>query len=279
MFRKRVLSVHIGEVTSGTARCDAVVANVDAESRTATTQHHSATHLLHSGLFKFVGDHVEQQGSVLSRNCCDLTLIMTNPFPRSSWPAEGWVNEQIAAGHPVNIDEMDIASAKGRGAKALFGEKYGDVVHVVDMGGIDVSVELCCHVASTADIRQLRIVREEASSAGASYYRRCWCRCGTTHGNGTGIAQACGSLIGLAEATAQQVAPLARLLKAAPEQLQQRVANLAAEAKRSLRALVPSRHRCGVMNLLPACNLCRRLLKTCKSKLLKPMRRKQLALY
>ena len=81
---------------------------------------------------------------------------------------ESWVNEQIDRHIPVTTEELAIEAAREKGAKALFGEKYGDTVRVVSMGGKGVSIELCggCHVANTKDIGSFRIVREEASSAG-----------------------------------------------------------------------------------------------------------------
>ena len=81
---------------------------------------------------------------------------------------EAWVNQQIAAGHDVMTELLAVDEAKARGAKALFGEKYGSEVRMVNMGGSEVSIELCggCHVANTADISGFRILRDEASAAG-----------------------------------------------------------------------------------------------------------------
>ena len=87
----------------------------------------------------------------------------------------GWIADDFQGEN----QEMPIAAAKAAGAKALFGEKYGDVVRVVDMGGPDVSIELCggSHVASTADIGAFAIEREESTSGWrAPDLRCCWCR-------------------------------------------------------------------------------------------------------
>ena len=163
------LVIHLGEVATGVARPGPAKASVERSSRNATTRHHSATHLLHSALHRFLGDHIEQQGSKVSPG--ELRFDFNHPSAPSREQlaqVEGWVAQQIAAKHPVDIRVMSIDQAKQLGAKAQFGEKYGAEVRVVTMGDGEVSREFCggCHVTNTGDIAAFRIVSEGASSAG-----------------------------------------------------------------------------------------------------------------
>jgi alanyl-tRNA synthetase len=163
------LVIHSGEVVAGTARPGPVTAVVDATLRQATTRHHSATHLLHSALCRVLGDQVEQQGSRVEPGQLRFDFNHTSALTREQLAAvQGWVRTAITAGHAADIREVPIAVAKAEGAKAQFGEKYGETVRVVTFGSQDVSRELCggCHVANTADIAAFRIVKEEASAAG-----------------------------------------------------------------------------------------------------------------
>ncbi|MDA3961854.1 MAG: DHHA1 domain-containing protein, partial [Planctomycetota bacterium] len=146
---------------------------------------------------------------------------------------DAWVAEQVAADLDVAIAEMAIDQARAAGAKALFGEKYGDVVRVVNMGGPEVSVELCggCHVARTSDIGAFRIIREEASSAGI---RRITAVAGAVAADLAAeearVAAACAEPLGLTDPNPAEVGELARKLKAAPDELPARVQALALEA-------------------------------------------------
>jgi alanyl-tRNA synthetase len=164
------LVIHSGTVTEGTARPGPVTASVDRERRLDITSHHSATHLLHAGLGRIVGDHVEQQGSKVE--AAALRFDFNNPRGLTNEQlaqVEEWVNQQITLGHAVDVRQMPVDAARGLGAKAQFGEKYGQMVRVITMGPeTPVSRELCggCHVGNTKDIRAFRIVKEEASAAG-----------------------------------------------------------------------------------------------------------------
>jgi alanyl-tRNA synthetase len=229
------LVVHTGSVLTGTARPGPAKAAVDAQRRTATTRHHSATHLLHAALCGLVGDHVEQQGSAVGPD--QLRFDFNNPGALSAEQlaaVESWVSKQIAAAHPVTVRELPIEEARKQGAKAQFGEKYGATVRVVAMGaGTPVSVEFCggCHVAGTADIAAFRILKEEASSAGI---RRITAVAGDAaralQQEETQIADACGKAVGIFQtADGRAVADLSRLLKAQPKELPARVQQLARE--------------------------------------------------
>lgn len=151
---------------------DAVVVN-----RYEIAKHHSATHLLQSALKMVLGDTVSQAGSLndTSRLRFDFTYpkAMTNAQIDE---VEDLVNSMIARGIAGNIEELPIEQAKNKGAIAMFGEKYGDMVRVVSFS--DVSVEFCggTHVRNTADIGSFYIIKESGVSAGV---RRIEAVCGT----------------------------------------------------------------------------------------------------
>jgi len=231
--------VHAGEVVAGIAAPGPVHAVVDAERRAHTVRHHSATHLMHSALGRVLGDHIEQQGSKVEPELLRFDFNHPAQPSRAELAAvEDWVNREIAADHPVRIAEMPIEIARETGAKALFGEKYGDVVRVVDMGGSEISVELCggCHVARTGEIGPFRILREEAVAAGI---RRVTAVAGEVaraiDERERAVALACARAVELDEAVgAEDAAELARVLKTAPEGLPARVESLVADYRELL---------------------------------------------
>ncbi len=229
------LVIHQGVVTNGIAKPGAVAAVVDRSARSATTRHHSATHLLHSALGTILGSHVEQQGSKVSPE--ELRFDFNNPGAptRDQLAAvETWVNQRISEGHAVDIREMPIDEAKNLGAKAQFGEKYGASVRVVAMGtGTPVSREFCggCHVANTADVLAFRITAEGASSAGI---RRITAVAGEAaqrlSAEESAVAAACAPLVGLDQvADPRQIDELARTFKAQPKEVPARLQKLVSE--------------------------------------------------
>jgi alanyl-tRNA synthetase len=146
-------------------------------SRREIAKHHSATHLLHSALRRILGEHVTQQGSLVEAK--RLRFDFSHPKPLSAQQIgqiEDFVNEVIAKGIEAKVEELPLELAKKRGAIALFGEKYGDVVRVVEFG--DVSVELCggIHVRNTAEIGSFFITKESGVSSGV---RRIEAVCGS----------------------------------------------------------------------------------------------------
>ena len=161
--------LHHGVVLSGSISVgDTLNATVDAGVRQATALHHSATHLLHAALRNVLGDHVQQKGSLVDSQRLRFDFSHPQAVTREELKAiEDMVNEQIRANSEVTTRLMGMDAAMEAGAMALFGEKYGEEVRVLNMGG-DFSVELCggTHVDRTGDIGLMRITSESGISAG-----------------------------------------------------------------------------------------------------------------
>ena len=159
---------HIGELTRGTLSVGQTVnAKVDEQRRQNTALNHSATHLLHSALRHVLGDHVAQKGSLVQEHALRFDFVQPEAISKAQLAeVERLVNFHIRANHPIVTEEMDIESAKAKGAMALFGEKYGDVVRVVTMSPF--SIELCggIHAKRTGDIGLFKILSESAIAAG-----------------------------------------------------------------------------------------------------------------
>lgn len=160
--------LHAGRIESGVLSTGGtVIAQVDVQRRLAIMRAHSATHLLHSALIQVLGDHVEQAGSLVEpdRLRFDFTHFSAMT-PEEVHQVNRLVSEMILDGCQVEAEEMPIQAARQRGAMALFGEKYGDIVRVVQMG--DQSIELCggTHVDNTAKVGPFHIVSEFSVAAG-----------------------------------------------------------------------------------------------------------------
>ncbi|HEY8083621.1 MAG TPA: alanine--tRNA ligase [Solirubrobacterales bacterium] len=144
----------------------AVEAEVDHEARYATMRNHTATHLLHAALRQRLGDHVRQAGSAVRPDKLRFDFTHGQALGGEELGAiEDQVNEWIKESHPVRWLEMAREEAEGLGAMALFGEKYGEWVRVVEVDG--VSRELCggTHIANTAEVGIFKIVSEGSSAA------------------------------------------------------------------------------------------------------------------
>ncbi|OWJ90950.1 alanine--tRNA ligase [Pseudomonas sp. A46] len=161
--------LHHGVVDHGSLRIGAsVTAQVDASVRQATALNHSATHLLHAALRRVLGDHVQQKGSLVDSQRLRFDFSHFEAIkPEQLKALEDIVNTEIRKNSEVETEETDIETAKAKGAMALFGEKYGEQVRVLSMGG-DFSVELCggTHVSRTGDIGLFKITSEGGVASG-----------------------------------------------------------------------------------------------------------------
>ncbi|MDD1509901.1 alanine--tRNA ligase [Pseudomonas sp. CNPSo 3701] len=161
--------LHHGVVSKGSLSVGATInAEVDASVRTATGLNHSATHLLHAALRQVLGEHVQQKGSLVDSQRLRFDFSHFEAIkPEQLKELEKIVNREVRRNTPVQTEEMDIESAKAKGAMALFGEKYGDSVRVLTMGD-GFSVELCggIHANRTGDIGVFKIVSEGGVAAG-----------------------------------------------------------------------------------------------------------------
>jgi alanyl-tRNA synthetase len=159
-----VLHVDAGELEPG----DRVVARVDRAARTATQANHTATHLLHAALRETLGTHVRQAGSYVGPDKLRFDFSHGERIAADDLEQiEDRVNEWILRNDPVRPITTTLDEARALGAMALFGEKYGDVVRMVQIGAGDYSRELCggTHVRSTAEIGVFKLVSESSSAA------------------------------------------------------------------------------------------------------------------
>ena len=160
--------LHLGVLAQGSvAKGDKLSASVDADRRRATLKNHSATHLLHAALRQVLGDHVQQKGSLVSPGHLRFDFSHGAPINHNELTSiESWVNGQVMENATASTNEMSMDEAVAKGAMALFGEKYGEVVRVVELG--PNSVELCggTHVSRCGDIGMFRITNETGVAAG-----------------------------------------------------------------------------------------------------------------
>ncbi|MBU0723771.1 MAG: alanine--tRNA ligase [Alphaproteobacteria bacterium] len=233
------LHVHIGEVTKGSVAVgDVAEFRIDTTRRDALRANHSATHLLHEALRRRLGDHVTQKGSLVAPD--RLRFDISHPkalSPEEIREVEAEVNARIRVNADVKTSLMTPEEAVEAGALALFGEKYGEEVRVVSMGGAEpekgkfasFSTELCggTHVRRTGDIGLFKILGENAVSSGVRRIEAV-----------TGIGA-------LAHIEQQQalLAETAGVLKSAPAELPARVAALVEDRRRLERELVEMRKR------------------------------------
>ena len=159
---------HIGKLSRGHLTVgDKVTAAIDSELRARIRRNHSATHLLQAALQRILGDHVQQKGSLVNDSYLrfDFSHLQSISLEQLQ-QIENLVNQQIRRNYPVLIELMPIDEARNRGAMALFGEKYEDIVRVLTMG--DFSIELCggTHVVRTGDIGFFKIISESSIASG-----------------------------------------------------------------------------------------------------------------
>ncbi len=208
---------HVGVVTKGMVKVgDTVTLKVDAANRLNTCKNHSATHLLHKALRNALGTHVEQHGSFVNADRLRFDFSHFSAMTAEEIAqVEAEVNANIQAFLPVITEEMGIEEARKTGAMALFGEKYGEKVRVVQMG--NYSVELCggTHVANTGNIANFKILSESGVAAGVRRIEAI---------TGAGVLKYYADL----EATLHQAA---KTLKTTPASLVERCESLMAELK------------------------------------------------
>ena len=216
-----------GELSVG----ETVHQRVDAERRDRVRANHSATHLLHAALRRQLGTHVSQKGSLVAPDYFRFDFSHPKALTREEIEAvEAEVNAQIRSNEPVTTRLMTPDEAISAGAMALFGEKYGDEVRVLSMGRFDegdYSVELCggTHVRALGDIQLLKIISESAVSSGV---RRIEALTG----------EAARKWLGDREAKLRETAAV---LKAAPDEVPQRVTALVEERRKLERELAEAK--------------------------------------
>ncbi len=208
---------HVGVVTKGMVKVgDSVMLKVYEANRLDTCKNHSATHLLHKALRNVLGTHVEQHGSFVNADRLRFDFSHFSAMTAEEiQKVEAEVNAQIAAFLPVVTNEMSIEDAKKTGAMALFGEKYGESVRVVQMG--DYSVELCggTHISNTGNIASFKILSESGVAAGVRRIEAI---------TGAGVLKYYAEV----EATLQKAA---KVLKTTPNSILDRCESLLAELK------------------------------------------------
>jgi alanyl-tRNA synthetase len=160
--------VHFGTVEAGTLKTgDRLTAQIDLAFRRRAQANHTATHLLQAALKKLIDENIGQQGSMVAFDRLRFDYNLARPLTADEiQQIEDRVNTWIAEAHAAHVAVMPLATAKAKGATAMFGEKYADEVRVIDFPG--VSMELCggTHVSNTAEIGLFKIISETGVSAG-----------------------------------------------------------------------------------------------------------------
>ena len=208
---------HIGVMTKGIIKTgDRVTLEVDARKRALSARNHSATHLLQKALRTVLGTHVEQAGSSVNEDRLRFDFTHFSAMtPEELKKAEDIVNGQIFKGLDVVAKNMPIEEAKKTGAQALFGEKYGDVVRVVNMS--DFSIEFCggTHVKNTSEIMAFKIISESGVAAGVRRIEAL-----TSEG-----------LLHYYAETENKLKDAAKLMKATPDNLADKISHMLGENK------------------------------------------------
>jgi len=212
------LIAHLGKVTGGTLRIgDTLTQSVDADRRDRIRLNHTATHLLHSALQTVLGDHVMQKGSMVNEERLRFDFSHHKAVSSEELSAiESMVYAEVLRNQAVGTEECSMDEAIAKGAMALFGEKYGDDVRVVDVPGF--STELCggTHARRTGDIGLFRITSESSVAAGV---RRIEAE------TGMGAAQSL-------KTQDAAIAQAAGLLRARPDQMAEAIQRIMDERKR-----------------------------------------------
>jgi alanyl-tRNA synthetase len=207
---------HHGVLQSGVLKVgDTVDAQVDQAKRARTIRNHSATHLMHKALREVLGGHVQQKGSLVDPDKTRFDFAHNAPLTLDEIAkVEQIVNAEILQNHPTQAQQMSMDDAIKHGAMALFGEKYGDTVRVLDIGS---SKELCggVHVTRTGDIGLFKIVSEGGVAAGIR-------RVEAVTGEGA---------LAWVQATNRKLQEAAAALKTGPDELPSRIAQVQEQVK------------------------------------------------
>ena len=227
---------HRVRVNEGTLRRGTALAlKVDHARRTAIRANHSATHLLHEALRQVLGDHVAQRGSLVAPDRLRFDFVHTKPMtPQEIAEVEDIANAIVLQNAPVETRLMGVEEARESGARALFGEKYGDEVRVVSMGAghgnaLGWSVELCggTHVRRTGDIGIVTVIGESAVGAGVRRIEALTAEGARRH----------------ARTNSEVVSSAAGLLRATPNEVLTRIEVLQENLKKAERALADANRR------------------------------------
>ncbi len=215
--------VHFGRIDRGTLQVgDSVTAQIDRACRRRAQANHSATHLLQAALKKIIDDSISQAGSLVDFDRLRFDFNCPRPLtPEEVQQVEEQVNTWIAEAHSAHTAVLPLAEAKAKGAVAMFGEKYGDEVRVLDFPG--VSMELCggTHVSNTAEIGVFKIISESGVAAGVRRIE----------------AVAGPSVLDYLNVRDRVVRDLGDRFKAKPEELLERISGLQADLKNTQKQL------------------------------------------
>jgi alanyl-tRNA synthetase len=234
------LFVHLGTVEQGTLKPGTALAlEVDHTRRASIRAHHSATHLLHEALRQVLGDHIAQRGSLVAPDRLRFDFVHPKPItPAELSRIEDIANDVVLENDEVTTRLMALDDARGAGARALFGEKYGDEVRVVSMGkaarehgsnALGWSVELCggTHVRRTGDIGLISVTGESAVASGVRRIEALTGRHARKHANDT---------MALAKSAAGE-------LRTSIDEMPARIASLMEERKKLERDLSDARKK------------------------------------
>ena len=243
--------VHLVDIKEGSLNVgDVVRAEVDGSRRADIRRNHSATHLLHAALRATLGLHVQQAGSLVAPDRLRFDFTHPNPVDRTQLRTiQRWVNDRVLDDLPVATEAAEVREAVERGAMALFGEKYGEVVRVVAMG--DQSLELCggTHCTATSQIGMFAIASEGGIAAGVRRIEAL-----TGHGAADFVQRQqdiLEEIAGAAGASAEESPERVRRLKAELAEARRRIAAAErAEARRAAAELLDGRERVDGLTLI-----------------------------
>ena len=235
------IHVHICTVSEGTVfKDDAVRAIVDKDTRLKTMRNHSVTHIMQKALKETLGDHITQSGSYVDQYRTRFDFTHFSPVTKEELrKVERRVNEIIMEGLPITFSYMSIDEAKAIGATADFGEKYGDVVRVVNMG--DYTIDLCggTHLDNTAKVGLFKIVSEASVAAGT---RRIEAVTGT-------------NVLEFLQRAEQEIEEAAQLLKTTPTDLVLRAHQVVQEMKDNSKIIEKLSSRIANMQIVDMLNV------------------------